>query len=112
MKIDLEIPCTTRGVRYNGRMFICTSNLEKLFEGDWTNRDFVACLKRATPKSRRPRRDALKVKISYNFAGKGLVVEGPDGRFTEELLTSEADKYIRDNNLELTEQWVWVEYVE
>ena len=110
MNTNLEIACTSKGVGWENRMFVCRSDLEKLFEGEWENRDFVACLKKATPKSRRPQRDALKIKIPHNFVGKGLRVEQPDGKFADSMLTAEADTYIFNNELETKEWWVWIEY--
>jgi len=116
MTTELEIACTTKGTGWHDRMFICKSNLESLFEGDWFDKDFVACLKKATPKSRRPKRDALKLKVPFNFVGKGVIVEGPDGRFSDQMLVAESDGYIFKNALDpesaskSSNWWVWIEY--
>lgn len=108
----LEIPCTTKGSNYHGRMFTCRAVVEDLFEGDWTNVEFVACLKRATVGSRRPIRDAVKIKIPTNFVNKGINVEQPDGKFRHNVLTFCADDHVKRNKLQGKNWWVWAELLE
>jgi hypothetical protein len=105
----IEIPCTTKGHGYGNRMYVCRYVLEKLFEDEWNDRDFVACLKKATRKSRRPRRDALKINVPANFVQKGIYAEYPTGRMDQNVLTAEADEFIHQRDL-IGEYWAWVEY--
>ncbi len=108
----IEIRCTTKGSNYHGRMFTCRSVVEDLFYGEWTNVEFVACLKRATVGSRRPRPDALKIKIPTNFVNKGINVEQPDGKFLHNVLTFDADAHVKTNKLQGKSWWVWAELLD
>ena len=105
----LEIPCTTIGSGRPDRMFTCRSVMDDLFEGEWFNTNFTACLKRATPLSRRPIRDAIKIEVPKNFVNKGINVEQPDGRFLHNVLTFCADNHIKVNKLQGKSWWVWAE---
>ncbi len=107
MKETIQIRCTTK-CNSGDKMFLCERHLCKIFEGDWCNKNFTACLVERTS-NKRPYVDAIKVNVPNNFANKGIVFETPNGIMHSEVLTIYSDDVVLDHNMKNREFWAWLE---
>lgn len=109
MDRTIRVKCNTAAQQNYGVAYICQSTLETLFEGDFYNKHFTACLKRRTPKSRRPCKDAIKLSIPGGFVRDGIGFELADGLMDSRILTYEADQVVLGAKLADKSYWVWLE---
>jgi len=107
VKETIQIHCTTN---YNSgnKMFLCERHLRQIFEGDWCNQDFTACLVERTS-NKRPYVEAIKVKVPNDFRSKGVIFEMPSGIMHSIVLTVYADDVVLYHSLKNRKFWAWVE---
>jgi hypothetical protein len=90
--------------------FICGGNLIEIWDHDFPEGStWTVCLRKRTPKGRRPYKEAIKVDVPVDFAKHGIKYELDDGSMSpRKLLVSDTDVLMSKRNL-IGEFWVWVE---
>jgi len=89
-------------------MFLCERHITEIFEDDWHETNFTACLIERTS-NKRPYVDAIKINIPTTFIDKGIAFERANGRMHYEVLTIFADDVILQLNMKNKKFWAWVE---
>jgi hypothetical protein len=91
-------------------MFLCGSTLAAIWDHEFPyDSEWTVCLRKRTPKGRRPYKEAIKLDIPSNFEHLGVEFEMSNGRMSPgKLLTHDSDDRVNDNNLR-GEYWAWIE---